>query len=118
MSQVKDLFRKYGKVAVGVHLTVYAASFAGLYMAAKSKMDVESVLVKYGLLSEREADQPPDGWLQKTLAGGGSAVVLAFICNKALMPIRAPITIGITPMVARALRQHAANKGSVSRMSR
>ena len=29
MSQIKDLFRKYGKVAVGVHLTVYAASFAG-----------------------------------------------------------------------------------------
>lgn len=29
MSGVKDLFRKYGKVAVGVHLTVYAASFAG-----------------------------------------------------------------------------------------
>lgn len=118
MSQVRDLFQKYGRVAVGVHLTVYAASFAGLYMAAKSKVDVESILVHYGLLHEREAGQPPEGWLQKTLAGGGSAVVLAFICNKALMPIRAPITLGLTPMVARALRQHAASKGSVSRMSR
>jgi hypothetical protein len=27
--QIKDLMRKYGKVAVGVHLGVYATTFAG-----------------------------------------------------------------------------------------
>mmetsp|Transcript_16319 Transcript_16319/g.48931 ORF Transcript_16319/g.48931 Transcript_16319/m.48931 type:complete len:120 (+) Transcript_16319:361-720(+) len=117
MSQIKDLFRKYGKVAVGVHLTVYATTFAGLYTAVKNKVDVESTLVKYGLLSERDPDTPPEGWFQKTLAGGGSAALLAFLCNKALMPVRAPITIGLTPMVARAFRQHAASKGKVSKMS-
>lgn len=114
MSQIRGLFRQYGKVAVGVHLTVYAASFAGLYMAAKNQMNVESLLVKYGLLSERGADSPPEGWLQKTLAGGGSAVVIAFVCNKALLPVRVPITVGLTPMVARVLQQRVVNKGSRS----
>ncbi len=51
--------------------------------------------------TEREADAEPEGWLQKTLAGGGSAVVLAFLCNKALLPVRVPITVGLTPVVAR-----------------
>lgn len=55
------------------------------------------------LHAEREADAEPEGWLQKTLAGGGSAVVLAFLCNKALLPVRAPITIGLTPVVARCV---------------
>ena len=27
--KVKDLFKKYGKVAIGVHLTVYAATLTG-----------------------------------------------------------------------------------------
>jgi hypothetical protein len=27
--RVKELFRKYGKVALGVHLTVYASFFTG-----------------------------------------------------------------------------------------
>ena len=29
MSRLQELFKKYGKVAVGVHLTVYAATLAG-----------------------------------------------------------------------------------------
>jgi hypothetical protein len=28
-NRVKELFRKYGKVAIGVHLVVYATFFAG-----------------------------------------------------------------------------------------
>ena len=58
--------------------------------------------------AERDPDTAPEGWLQKTLAGGGSAVVLAFLCNKALMPIRAPITVALTPVVARCATPTAA----------
>ena len=28
-SKIKDLFRKYGKVGVAVHLTIYASTLAG-----------------------------------------------------------------------------------------
>lgn len=40
-------------------------------------------------------------WLEKAVAGPGSTIALAFICNKALMPIRVPVTIALTPAVAR-----------------
>ena len=41
------------------------------------------------------------GWLDKVLTGGGSTLALAFLCNKALFPIRTPITLALTPAVAR-----------------
>ena len=31
------------------------------------------------------------------LTGGGSTLALAFLCNKALFPIRTPITLALTP---------------------
>ncbi len=51
--------------------------------------------------AEREANAEPEGWFQRTVAGGGSAALLAFLCNKALLPVRVPITVGLTPVVAR-----------------
>ncbi len=44
----------------------------------------------------------------RTLAGGGSSLALAFVANKALFPLRAPVTLALTPAVARALRVRAA----------
>ena len=35
------------------------------------------------------------------MAKGGSSVALAFICTKALLPIRVPLTLALTPAVAR-----------------
>lgn len=75
--RVKELFRKYGKVAVATHLAVYAVTFsgksskgklcwaltlqslvyilsvanAGLYVAIENKFDPKDQLIKYGLLS-------------------------------------------------------------------
>lgn len=62
-----------------------------------------SIFLSYGPScgAARSPDMPPEGWLQKTLAGGGSAVVLAFLCNKALFVVRTPITIAVTPAIAR-----------------
>ena len=57
--------------------------------------------------AERELDEEQAGeqsWLRKTLHDGSSALLIAFICNKATMPIRAPITVGLTPVVARCGR--------------
>lgn len=36
-------------------------------------------------------------------ASSGGALALAFLCNKALFPIRVPITFALTPPVARFL---------------
>lgn len=48
--------------------------------------------------AEGEAER---GWLDKALSGGSSTLALAFLCNKALFPVRTPITLGLTPAVAR-----------------
>ena len=50
-------------------------------------------------MEDEQAEEP--GWFRKALHSGGSAFLIAFICNKATFPIRAPITVGLTPVVAR-----------------
>jgi hypothetical protein len=71
------------------------------------KVDVRGALAKVGLLSattyDETADTDPSSrtWMDKALTGSGSAVALAFLCNKALFPVRTPITLALTPAVAR-----------------
>lgn len=48
-----------------------------------------------------EANPQERGWFNNLLSGPSSSIALAFLCNKALLPVRAPITLGLTPMVAR-----------------
>lgn len=91
-------------------MAVYASFFAGCYVAVESKVDVQGILQKYGLLPEKSLEDVNPAsrtWLEKAVAGPGSTIALAFICNKALMPIRVPVTIALTPAVARILRAKA-----------
>lgn len=108
---IKDLTRKYGRVALAVHFTVYFSFWFGCYVALEKSVDVRGTLEHYGLLSaktyDETANEAPEerGWLDRTLSGGGSSVALAFLCNKALFPVRTPITVGLTPVVARYLQR-------------
>lgn len=54
-----------------------------------------------GAEAEAQATAQNKGWMDKVLTGGSSTLALAFICNKALFPVRTPITLGLTPLVAR-----------------
>ena len=49
------------------------------------------------------ADKEPHerGWFADKMAKGGPSLLVAFICTKALLPVRAPLTIAITPPIAR-----------------
>lgn len=49
-----------------------------------------------GAVQQRE-----QGWWDKVLTGSSSSLALAFLCNKALFPVRTPITLALTPAVAR-----------------
>ncbi|KAJ4715968.1 DUF1279 family protein [Melia azedarach] len=150
----KELLKKYGKVALGVHFSVSAASITGLYVAIKNNVDVESIFAKWHLpgLSSKNPDeisssQSADGFVlenpdvkdvsfssnsssQSTMVIGeerkkernrtaelaastGGALALAVLCNKALFPIRVPITIALTPPVARFLARRRIIKTSV-----
>ncbi|KAJ0010631.1 uncharacterized protein LOC116124490 [Pistacia vera] len=148
----KELFKKYGKVALGVHFSVSGASITGLYIAIKNNVDVESIFATWHLpgLSknpeETQSPQPSDGLITihdntdfiegnssvsnkstvvieeekkqrnrtaELAASSGGALALALLCNKALFPIRVPITIALTPPVARFLARRKVIKSSV-----
>jgi hypothetical protein len=120
----KELVAKYGKVAVGVHLSVSAVSVTCCYAAIKNNVDAGAVLQRVGLYSaSMEKEEAEDIQKYEAVASegaplpkeedrqsavhaavsGGGALALAFLCNKALMPVRIPITVALTPPVARML---------------
>jgi hypothetical protein len=51
--------------------------------------------------AEAGAAQAEQGWWDRVLTGSSSSLALAFLCNKALFPVRTPITLALTPAVAR-----------------
>ncbi|KAM7479460.1 hypothetical protein LguiA_027673 [Lonicera macranthoides] len=143
-ARFKELFKKYGKVALGVHFSVSAASITGLYVAIKNNVDVESMLEKVGMggvSSPKEEEtlqnlqtfpqNNSDGFVLDEIlpdqhipvktrnrtaelaASSGGAIALAILCNKALFPIRVPITLALTPPIARFLARRRIIKNGV-----
>lgn len=146
----KELLKKYGKVALGVHCSVSAVSITGLYIAIKNNADVDALFAKLHLPGVSTEENPSSSSSsssassdesvaeegsakyddqQRTGAAGeeatkrkraaelaastGGALTLAVLCNKALFPIRAPITIMLTPPVAKFLARRKIIKGNV-----
>ncbi|KAK6916736.1 Protein FAM210A/B-like domain [Dillenia turbinata] len=114
-ARMKELLKEYGKVGLVVHCTISTASLAGFYVAIKNNVDVESILEKVGMGAKvQETQQNPQSSsienqnqnqkknkTAEMVASSGGAFALALLCNKAVFPIRAPITIALTPPIAR-----------------
>ncbi|KAF1898000.1 hypothetical protein Lal_00032762 [Lupinus albus] len=125
----RELIKKYGKVAIGVHVTVSAASITGLYVAIKNNVDVESILEKFHMATSSddptataaavmdESSAPKDRTAQLAATAGG-AFTLAVLCNKALFPVRVPITLALTPPIARFLARRKIIKTGMIRVNR
>ncbi|KAI3941800.1 hypothetical protein MKW98_030530 [Papaver atlanticum] len=151
VGRFRELMKKYGKVALGVHLGVSAASVTGLYFAINNNVDVENLLSKVGMssgvpITNKEGEEgnqqpqlgktPSEGLISEEqqqsdfqqiqtlppketnktaelIASSGGALALAVLCNKALFPIRVPITVGLTPPIARFLARRKLIKTQV-----
>ncbi|CAL0328161.1 unnamed protein product [Lupinus luteus] len=131
-SRFRELIKKYGKVAIGVHVSVSAASITGLYVAIKNNVDVEAILQKFHIATSSDKDSidnssadpaaaaavtaessaPKDRAAQIAATAGG-AFTLAVLCNKALFPVRVPITLALTPPIARFLARRKIIKTGV-----
>lgn len=59
-------------------------------------------------LSRRRPSPPSgsDGEDGKKKPGYGTTLLLAILCNKALFPVRTPVTLTLTPIVARAVQKY------------
>ncbi|GJN16524.1 hypothetical protein PR202_gb03523 [Eleusine coracana subsp. coracana] len=136
--RMKHLMKKYGKVALGVHVSVSCTTIAGLYVAINNNVDVDSLLRRVGISPSVSVEAPPapasaagDDILgdaaavpnrsevvldasererernrtAELVASSGGALALAVLCNKALLPVRIPMTIALTPPISRALQR-------------
>ncbi|ONK64402.1 uncharacterized protein A4U43_C07F25480 [Asparagus officinalis] len=139
-ARMKDLMKKYGKVALGVHLSGSPSpSIGGLYVAINNKRRCRvplpqdrplspasmtlalspSSATRHGSSSTPASPLPAAAeaaLLRGTgrtelAASSGGALALALLCNKALFPVRVPITIALTPPIARFLRRRNLIKG-------
>ncbi|CAL0304608.1 unnamed protein product [Lupinus luteus] len=120
----RELIKKYGKVAIGVHVTISAASITGLYVAIRNNVDVEAILEKFHMAAASEKDtatadptaapeSAPKNRTAQLAATAGGAFTLALLCNKALIPVRVPITLALTPPIARFLARRKIIKTGV-----
>ena len=141
----RELLKKYGKVALGVHFSVSAASITSLCVAVKNNVDVEALFEKIGMpgLSKEKVDEIPnspqqvissDGFVieepfnqdgvaaptpkqrnrtAELAASSGGALAVAVLLNKALFPLRVPITLGLTPPITRFLARRRIINNSV-----
>ncbi|PKA66363.1 hypothetical protein AXF42_Ash007060 [Apostasia shenzhenica] len=118
LGRLRELLKKYGMVGLGVHFSISTASITGLYVAIKNNVDVESLFEKVGLRrpDDDERRESTDGDTEISMgppmhqnrtaemaASSGGALALALLCNKVLFPVRVPITIALTPPIARFL---------------
>ncbi|PWA83956.1 hypothetical protein CTI12_AA161900 [Artemisia annua] len=108
-SKFRSFFQKYGKVAVITHCSISAASITGLYIAINNNVDVQPVIDKINIFTTpdkqdiKSDDEMKGNRTAEMVAKTGGAFALAVICNKALFPVRASVTVAVTPFIARVL---------------
>mmetsp|Transcript_113551 Transcript_113551/g.321561 ORF Transcript_113551/g.321561 Transcript_113551/m.321561 type:complete len:119 (-) Transcript_113551:97-453(-) len=101
--RLHETLLKYGKVGLVVHFSFSTLSLAGCYTAVCYQLPVERLLERIGLAMDRPGDGGGDASVAPPAAlTRGSSAMLAFVLHKTLFPVRAPITVALTPLVARA----------------
>jgi len=94
---VSDLVKQYGKIGIVVHFTIGFSTLALFYSAIRYGVDVSSVLAYFGIHMGNSGS-------------GAGTFAIALICNKAIFPIRLPITLAVTPIVARYIKRRDIKK--------
>mmetsp|Transcript_35200 Transcript_35200/g.111932 ORF Transcript_35200/g.111932 Transcript_35200/m.111932 type:complete len:122 (-) Transcript_35200:157-522(-) len=94
---------KYGKLGLAVHFSISTVSLVSCYTAVCFKLPVETVLQRLGLANDESGSPDGPAAVASTAATTGGAALAALVLHKALFPLRAPVTVAITPAVAAAL---------------
>mmetsp|Transcript_21474 Transcript_21474/g.59472 ORF Transcript_21474/g.59472 Transcript_21474/m.59472 type:complete len:117 (-) Transcript_21474:600-950(-) len=106
-ASLKASLQKYGRTGVFVYLGLSTCVTAGFYVAIESHVDVRHLL---GVKHDNDGEP---SWLEKVFTGKGSSLALAFVCSKAMVPIKLPVAAAITPYVHRMTQNIF--KGGVSK---
>lgn len=118
----KEMYRKYGRVAIIFHFSMYIVTYLSLYGLLKVGVDLKGILRKIGYSPKEvteEIDAAVDGvlpdkkevgpwrqrWNEWKKDENAQKMILAFALLKLTGPLRSLLTIGATPPIAHALRR-------------
>src|SRR3990167_7614866 len=94
--KAKILQKKYGKVFICTTLALSAIEFASIYTILKFGTDIRGILSSIGMKEDLIK------WVEDNRSVGIFGVTL--VTMKVLSPIKVPIAVGLTPIIARTLR--------------
>mmetsp|Transcript_15527 Transcript_15527/g.31418 ORF Transcript_15527/g.31418 Transcript_15527/m.31418 type:complete len:141 (-) Transcript_15527:1049-1471(-) len=129
VQRLRQLFKQYGMVATGVHLSVGLSTLTAFYVILSRNVDAAGLLAKTPLArwsmsdhqremletSDLKTEQSETPASRKTSwLAGGSTLAVAILCNKATLPLRIPITIALTRPVHQFLVRQGWIRAKVS----
>lgn len=77
------------------YLSLSTLVTTGFYIAIEQNVDVKKLV---GIKDDPDQEPSP---IQKLLLGPGSHLVLAIMCSKAMIPLKLPVAVALTPYVHR-----------------
>mmetsp|Transcript_52053 Transcript_52053/g.63750 ORF Transcript_52053/g.63750 Transcript_52053/m.63750 type:complete len:112 (-) Transcript_52053:35-370(-) len=91
--RLQETLVRYGQVGLVVHFCLSSISLVSCYLAVRHQLPMDHLLEMVGRHPE---EKPEEG----SHLGAGSSMVMAFVLHKALMPLRVPVTVAVTPLAA------------------
>ena len=109
--------RKYGPTGIGTYLVISTCTTATLYTAIQNHVDLHGLLrwavgdkADTRALLERWGIKPAEPGAGAAVASSVTSGVLALAISKALIPIKVPLAMVVTPYVHRFLVARGALK--------
>ena len=92
--KLKELIKKYGKLAIGVHIGLSLISYSACYLFTSYANLNSETFMKYFLKKEENTEESKG--IKKM-----STAAVAYIIYKALMPVRIPLTISVVGFIVK-----------------
>lgn len=89
--RLRQFFKQYGKLGVGVYLSVSAVTLGSSYLALRAGLDVHGLLIRLGV--------PEGEWMKSA-----GTFAFSYAIYKLLLPARLFVTVGLTSFIARRFR--------------
>jgi hypothetical protein len=108
--RILDRLQRYGPTGIGTYLGISGCTWTFLFIAFENHLDLHGLL-KFALGEGTDAKEVLEKWGIKpaepgdwSLRSKATSAVLAVIASKALMPVKIPIAVALTPYVHRFLK--------------
>jgi hypothetical protein len=105
-----DQLKRYGPTGLGTYLAISGCTFSFFFIAIETHLDIHG-WVRFCLGDTVDPKETLEKWGMKPAEPGGwslqskaTSAVLAVVASKALIPVKIPLAVALTPYVHRFLR--------------